>query len=146
MNEKIKLYFIIIISFIIFYIDIINDICVNNNTNNISIIFILLIHHFIVSFVLFGWIFNNIYILKMQLVLIISVCINQIVLYFLSNYIYNVKSNYCIITLIKNKLCNQKLNTPFKSILYYLNINKIVAIIIVLFISILKFYLLKKIN
>ena len=91
------------------------------------------------------FIFNNKILLYSHILLILLIFIIQFIIYIVSKYIYNSDPVYCILTLIKNKLCNEKLTTPFNSLLYNLNIVEYKYYIIstlVLLISIMKIYLL----
>jgi hypothetical protein len=148
MDEIYKIYFIIIVILICFYKDIISDKCFTNNNINTNkkryIFFNLLIHHIITIYAAFAFIFNNKILLYIHIFLILLIFIQQFIIYIASKYIYNIDSVYCILTLIKNKLCNEKLTTHFKSLLYNLNFVEYRYIIStsVLLISILKIYLL----
>ena len=144
MNEIYKIYFIIIVILICFYIDIINDKCFRNTNKKKYIFFNLLIHHIIAIYADFAFIFNNKILLYIHIFLILLILIHKVIIYSVSKYIYNIDSVYCILTLFKNKLCNEKLTTHFKSLLYNLNFVKYRFIIsaLVLSISILKIYLL----
>jgi hypothetical protein len=148
MNEIYKIYFIIIVILICFYKDIISDKCFTNSNINTNkkrhIFFNLLIHHIITIYAACAFIFNNKILLYIHIFLILLIYVQQFIIYIASKYIYNIDSVYCILTLIKNKLCNEKLTTHFKSLIHNLDIIEYRYIIstLVLLISILKIYLL----
>jgi hypothetical protein len=69
----------------------------------------------------------------------------MIIVNFIEKYILNIKiSTGCLLTIHKNKLCNDEINKPFYSIPYMLNMKikyKIILIILIISINIIKIQL-----
>lgn len=126
-NEYYKLILIIIISLLQFYNDYRQEKCFNKlyGIKYIILYVNLMIHHFISIYFILSWIFNNKYILYFNIFFILLITLLNIIINLIQKYILNTKmSTGCILTIHKNKLCNDKINKPFYTISKMLNIDK----------------------
>lgn len=87
------------------------SLCILNKPN---VLYILLFHHVINSFILLGCFFNNLSILLFHFIIIIITIIY---------WMYN--KNYCDLTLLVNKMCGWKEDLPFNDIFNIVGLKKI---------------------
>lgn len=94
------------------------DQCFNKlkGKKNILLFINIIIHSIIVGILFTGWIFDNKTFLKCYILLLVLVIAQWILLE--NNQFFYEKSTGCIITVWKNMLCNEKLDTRYKGIAY----------------------------
>lgn len=91
----------------------------NKNTNlciqkNPSVLFILILHHFLSSFLLVGWLFDLKYILLLHILVVLG-----IIIYWQSN------DNLCGLTTYVNKICGWNEEKPFHDLLDMVGLKKL---------------------
>lgn len=120
-----KVIFIICIAIIEFILDYKQEQCFNRikGIKKILLYLNLFIHHLISSFILFGWIFNNKYILYFYICYIIILILLWNIIPYISFQLFKKKNTGCILTILKNKLCNDNLLKPFYTFLSIFKVN-----------------------
>lgn len=137
MNLKEEVRYFLIITFVLFFIDISTAWNTNYKLCNHDINFLtyLFLHHLIFTFVLIAWMSSNIYIVYLQFILT-----------FIFFCHWKCNNNKCVMTLEIQKKCKKEI--PFRSIIYLLNLNDYYYFIFGLFllISCYRIYLFHKNN
>ena len=140
MNITYKIYIMLFIFIIDFLANYKFDECFTKlkGKKYIMLCFNIFIHSIIISITFCGWMFNNKFLLKCYILLISLIGILWKV--FENINFFNEKSNACIISILKNMLCNEKLTVSYKGISNYLNISPILYNFIILCFIIISFY------
>lgn len=97
--------YLILIASILSYL---YDINYNSNYKNckkVSFNLLLFFHHFLASFLIFGWLSNDVKFLKIYVCTVAVVYISWILF-----------SDYCLLTVYTNRLCNIPEDIPFESL------------------------------
>ncbi len=144
MNDSENLAILTVIFFIMLSVDIITSKsnCVNSNISRPEILKVIILHHLIGTFLHFGWIFNNPYILMFYIVFMIGVLIH-----------WFTNDMNCFLVQVENNICgieqNKKLNILYKlinneKVANYIYVSIAIILICVAFVKIINHY--KKIH